>query len=113
MQSAAQDVATFLIGRPDLLDAILRALQRHDGSDLDRCERTVVVIALDARQCGDEVRIADHEAYAPAGHVVALREREEFNGDIARARNLHDRRRPITIEDDVRIGQIVYYVNAI
>jgi hypothetical protein len=66
----------------DLLDAVLRAFERGDRGDLDRRERAVVVVALDARERRDQVAVADHEADAPAGHVVALAHREELDGDV-------------------------------
>src|SRR5262247_795563 len=88
VQAAAQNVASPLIHGPDLLDAILPALERDDGRNLNRRERPVIVITLDARQGGDEIAIAYHEADPPAGHVVALRQGEELHGHIFGARHL-------------------------
>ena len=89
-------------------DAILRAFERRDGRDLDRREGAVVEVALDARERADQVAVADHEADAPAGHVVALRQGEELDRDVLRARHLHDRRRLVAVEDDVGIGEVVH-----
>ncbi len=61
----------------------------------------------------DEVLVADHEADAPARHVVALRHREELDRDVARAFDLHDRRRLPAVERDVRIREIVHDVDAV
>ena len=55
----------------------------------------------------DQLAVADHEADAPAGHVVALREREELDRDVFRAGNLHDRRRAVAVEDEIGVGEIV------
>ena len=95
------------------VDALLRAFERRDRRDLHRRERAVVVIALDARQRVDEVLVADHEADAPARHVVALRHREELDRDVARARHLHDRRRLPAVERDVGVGEVVHDVDVV
>ena len=57
--------------------------------------------------------VADHEADAPARHVVALGHGEEFDGDVARARHLHDRRRLPAVEADVGVGEVVHDVDAV
>src|SRR5207244_20550 len=101
VQAFHQHVAPLLILHRNLPHALLRALERGDRRDLDRRERTVIVIALDARQRVHQVLVADHESDAPAGHVVALGHGEEFDGDLARARHLHDRGRLPAVEADV------------
>mmetsp|Transcript_2839 Transcript_2839/g.7339 ORF Transcript_2839/g.7339 Transcript_2839/m.7339 type:complete len:399 (+) Transcript_2839:976-2172(+) len=107
-QAFVQHVAAPLVAGGDVLHALLVALQRGDGGDLQRREGAVVVVALDAGQRGDEVGVADHEADAPAGHVVALAEREELHRHVLGARHLHDGRGHITVVDDVGIGQVVH-----
>src|SRR5258706_1125595 len=101
VQAAHHDVAALLVLRAVLLDAVLRPFERDDRRDLDRRERAVVVVALDARERVDEILVAHHETDAPAGHVVALRHREELDRDIAHALDLHDRRRLPPVEGHV------------
>ncbi|KAG1304484.1 hypothetical protein G6F62_015704 [Rhizopus arrhizus] len=75
MQTAHEHVAAALVLDHDLVHAVLRAIQGGDGRHLDRRERTVVVIALDARKRVDQLAVADHVADAPAGQVVAFAHR--------------------------------------
>ena len=107
LEAAHQRVATLAVGVADLSDTLLRAFERLDGGDLDRGKGAVVEVALDARQCANQIAVADHEADAPAGHVVALRERKELDGDIFRAGNLHHGGRAVAIEDEIGIGEVV------
>ena len=106
-------VAPLLVGLPDLLDAFLRPFQRDDRRHLDRREAAVVVVALDARQRVHQLLVADHEADAPAGHVVALRHGEELDRHVARARHLHDRRRLVVVEHDVGVGEVVHHQDVV
>src|ERR1700734_78650 len=62
--------------------ALLRTFEGEDARDLDGREGAVVEVALQARKGVDQHRIADHEADAPAGHVVTLRQGEELDSDI-------------------------------
>src|SRR5690606_33540209 len=48
------------------------------------------------------------ETDTPAGHVVALAHGEEFHRDFAGPFHLHDGRRHITVEGDVRVRQVVH-----
>ena len=57
--------------------------------------------------------IADHEADAPAGHVVALREGEELDGDVFGAGNFEDAGRLVAVEDEVGVGEVVDEVDAV
>src|SRR3954469_8412079 len=72
VQRLHHHVAAPLVGLPHLFHALLRTFQRDDGGDLHRREAAVVVVALDAGEGVHEVLVADHEADAPARHVVAL-----------------------------------------
>jgi hypothetical protein len=108
VQRLHHDVAPLLVRLAHLFHALLRTLQGDDGSDLDRREAAVVVVALDARERVHQVLVADHEADPPAGHVVALRHREELDCDVACAGHLHDRRRPVVVEHDVGIREVVH-----
>src|SRR5690606_10540397 len=112
-QAAIEHVAPLLVLDPDLLDAVLRAFQGRDGRHLHRREHAVVVVALDARERVDELAVADHEADAPARHVVALAHGEELDRDVARAGHLHDRRRLVAVEDDVGIGEVVHHQDVV
>src|SRR5215813_10644392 len=57
-----QDVAALAVKLDDLADALLVGLERHDAGDLDRLERAVVQIGLDAGQSRDHPRVAADEA---------------------------------------------------
>jgi len=61
----------------------------------------------------DQLGVAGHKADPPAGHVVALGEREELDRDVLGARHLQDRRRHVAVEHDVRIGEIVDHPDAV
>jgi hypothetical protein len=71
------------------------------------------VVALDARERVHEIAVADHEADAPARHVVALGHGEELDRDIACPRHLHDGGRLVGIEDDIRVRQIVHHQDVV
>ena len=58
-------------------------------------------------------RVADHESDAPAGHVVALREGEELDGDVFGAGDLEDAGRLVAVEGDVGVGEVVDEVEAV
>ena len=65
------------------------------------------MVALDPRQRVDQFLVAHHEADAPASHVVALAHGEKLDRHVARARHLHDGRRPVSVETDIGIRQVV------
>src|SRR5262249_8739694 len=50
VEPLAQHVASLAIGLANLVDVVLRAVQRVNGGDLQRLEGAVVEIALDARE---------------------------------------------------------------
>src|SRR2546426_8697857 len=77
VQPIHEDIATLFIELHGLLDAVLGAVQRDDGGDLDRLEDAVIEVALDFLEGSDHLGIAHTEAHPPAWHVVALREGEE------------------------------------
>src|SRR3989338_2992949 len=107
VQALDQDIAPLPILLGDVQYALLVAFQGGDGSDLQRGEGAVVVVALDPRQGVDQFRVADHKADAPAGHVVALGQGEELHGYVLGSRHLHDRGGLPAVVDDVGIGQVV------
>ncbi len=56
----------------------------------------------------DHLAVADGEADPPARHVVALRQREELDADVLRARHLQEARRLVAVEDEVGVGEVVH-----
>src|SRR5438093_416812 len=102
-----QDVPALSMKLDDLVDALLVALERDNAGDLDRLEGAVVQVRLDAGQHGDHSGVAADEAETPAGHVVRLRGREDLDADVARARHLEEGRRPIAVEREVGVREIV------
>src|SRR4029450_10729198 len=95
LEPVAEDIAPRAIRGADLVDAILRSVQRRDGSDLQGLEGAVVQIALHPGEGPDELRVHAGEADAPTRHVVALRKREELDADLLRSGNLEQARRLI------------------
>ena len=55
----------------------------------------------------DHARVAAHEAETPPCHVVGLRRREDLDADLLGARHLEERGRPITVEREVRVREVV------
>ena len=62
---------------------------------------------------GDEHGVADHESDAPAGHVVALRQREELDGDVFCAGDFKHAGRLVAVEGDVGVGEVVDEMEAV
>ena len=73
----------------------------------------VIQIALDARQRADHLGVAQAEADAPARHVVALRQREDLDGDFLGALHLQNAGRPVAVEAQVGVGEIVHHHGAV
>ena len=63
---------------------------------------------LDEVQPRDDLRIADDEAEPPAGHAVALREREHLDADLACAVLGEEALGPAAVEDEVGVGEVVH-----
>ena len=55
----------------------------------------------------NDILVADGEADAPSGHVVALGQREELDADLLGSRHLQKTRRVIAVESQIGVGQIV------
>ncbi len=108
-----EDVAAAAVDVADFGDAVLRPLQREDAGDLDGREGAVVEVAFEAGEGVHEDGVADHEADAPAGHVVALGEGEELDGDVFGAGDLKDAGGLVAVEGDVGVGEIVDEVEAV
>ena len=80
-------VAARLVERAPLGDRLLRAASaRRSPARWSGDEDARADVLLQPRHAGDELGVADDEAEPPAGHPVALREREELDADVARAR---------------------------
>ena len=56
---------------------------------------------------GHDLRVADDEPEPPAGHPVRLRHREHLDADLLRARLGEEALRPVPVEDDVAVGEVV------
>src|SRR3546814_6305594 len=80
-----QYIAAFLVELPVLLDDVLRAIDRGNGRRLNGRERTIIEIAFDARERGDQLLVADSKAHAPSRHGIGLGHGGEFHRDILRA----------------------------
>ena len=72
LHAFAQNITAHLIHVPDFRDAFLRPLECGNRRDLNGREYAVIQVRLDAPQRMYELRLADHEAHAPSGHIVAL-----------------------------------------
>src|SRR3546814_5676339 len=67
-----QYIAAFLVELPVLLDDVLRAIDRGNGRRLTGRERTIIEIAFDARERGDQLRVADRKAQRSEGHTSEI-----------------------------------------
>ena len=101
-----QHVAARLVDGADLVDAVLRAVQRRGRRHLDRGVGAVVEVGLHPRQGRADPLVADHHADPPAGHGVGLGQRIDLDGDVLGAVDLQDRGRRVVVEIDLRIGDV-------
>src|SRR5206468_11525643 len=113
VQSVDQDIATRFIELHGFLDAVLGAVQRDDGGDLDRLEDAVIEVALDLLKGSDHLGVAHTEPHSPSRHVVALGYGEELHAHILGTGGLEKARGLVPIEDDVRISQVVHHIDVI
>ena len=100
-------IASRLVQRPPRGDRLLRASQRGDRGALERHENACADVLLQPRHAGDQLRVPEHEAEPPAGHAEALREGEELDADLARARLREEAPRAAAVEDEVAVGEVV------
>src|SRR3989475_313653 len=107
VQPIDQDVAALARNLHDVAHDGGIALQRDDAGDLDGLEGSVVEIRLDASQRVHHLRVAADETEPPARHVVGLRRREDLHADVLGARHLEERRRLVTVEREVGVGEVV------
>ena len=92
----------------DLCRVLPRLVQRDDRRDLDRLERAVVEVRLQAGERRESRRVPEREADPPPRHRERLRERVDLDRDIRGAGHLQHRRRPVAVERDVRVGEVVH-----
>src|SRR5262245_44779265 len=109
LHALAQHVAPLAIGLADLVHVVLRTVERVRGRDLERLEGAVVEVALDAGERRDDLGMPDGEPDAPPRHVVALRQGEELDADVARPGDLEERRRLVAVEAEVGVRQVVHH----
>ena len=95
-----------LVDGADLGDAVVGAVERGGGGDLDGGEGAVVEVGLDPGQRVDQPGVADGETHAPAGHGVGLGQRGELDRDVAGAVDLEDRGGRIAVEVDLGVGEV-------
>ena len=107
VQPFKEHVPPRLVHAANVLHALLRPVERNDGRDLDGLEHAVVQIALDLDEGAHDVLVPAAEAHAPAGHIVALGEAEEFHTHVLGPFRLEEARRPVAVEVQVRIGQVM------
>ena len=113
VQAVHKNVAPRLVGGHDLAHALLRTLHCNNRGDLDGLEQAVVQIGLHARQGRHNVRIADAEADAPAGHIIGLGHAEEFHCDVLGPGNLENRGRHVPVKDEVGVSEVMYHDDAV
>ena len=100
-------VATSLVQGPTLGDRLLRSGQRCDRGTLEGDEDPGAHVLLQPRHPRHELLVSEHEAEPPARHAVALREREELDPDLARARLGKKASRRAPVEDEIAVGEVV------
>src|SRR5579875_3706987 len=106
-QALDQHIAAFLILLRLALYQLFAVAQGNDAGNLNGLENTVIIIALDGSQGADHLGIAGAEAQTPTGHVIAFAHGDCLDADFLGARHAQKTRRPITIETDITISEIV------
>src|ERR1051326_8564181 len=101
------------IGRAHFGDAVVRAVERRRGRDLDRREGTALEIGFQPRQGGDDALVADRKTDAPPRHRISLRHRGEFDRDVHGAGHLQHRRGRIVVEIDFGIREVRKHQQAV
>lgn len=107
IEALDEEVATLLVQVADLVSFILALAQGDDGGDLDGLEVTVIEIALDASEGLDHAGVAENEADAPAGHVVAFGHGEDLDGVLLGAIDLENAGGLAAVETEIGVGEIV------
>ena len=105
--AAASAVAPALVGRPPLLDARLRPLERGDRAMLERGEHPDASVVAEQVEPLDDLGVPEDEADAPAGHAVALRHRPQLDPGLLRSRHRQKALGAATVEDEIAVGGVV------
>ena len=100
-----QHVAALLVDLAELIDAILRAVERSHSRNLDRCVGAVIEIGFDACKRRNQRLVARDEAHSPAGHGIGFGHGGEFDSDVFRPINLQDRGRGL-LEVDFIVSEV-------
>ena len=106
-EAVAQCVTTALIDVSHVLGKLRGLVEGHRGRDLDRLERAIVEIALELRQGGHDLGVADQEGHPPASHGERLRHGVELNAPVLGSGDLENRRRVVPVEADIGVGVVV------
>ena len=88
-------------------DRLLRPLERGDRGALQRLEDPDALVVVQEVDALDDLRVADDEADAPAGHPVRLRHRPHLDADVLRARRREEALRRAAVVDEVDVGRVV------
>ena len=100
------DVPALAVDVPHLRDTVVRPVECGSRRDLNGRVGAVVEVALHPGERREQALVADREADAPAGHGIGLRHRGKFDRHVDRPRHLQHRRRRLTLEIDLRIGEV-------
>ena len=112
-QRAEHEVAPADVERGHLADAFLRPHERLDRGELDRLEQPGVDVRLELPVVRDRLGVADDRTAAPAGHVVALREREDLDADVERAGRREEAGRDVAVESQLGVRVVVHHENVV
>ena len=102
-----EQVAPPLVDGRHLAREVARLGQRDRRRMLNGLEHAGVEVRLQLPVALDHLRVAGDEAGAPARHVPALREREDLDADLLRARRLEEARRAVAVEAELGVGVVV------
>ena len=82
--------------------------QRGHGGELHRLEHARVDVGLQPPVGVDGGGVAEDGRAPPAGHVVALGQREDLDPDLLRARRGQERGGDVPVEGGLRVGVVVH-----
>ncbi len=95
-----------------LLEPFVAQRQRRVGRRLNRVEHARIHVRLERENRIYPLLFAHHDAYAPAGHRMAFRERVHLQRHVARALGLHDGNRSLGVADEA-VGVVVDNQNVV
>ena len=102
------EVAAARVDRAHLADGVVAVVERGDRRQLHRLEHARVDVRLQPPVGLDRLGVADDRGRPPAGHVVALGQREDLDADLLGARRLEEARRDVAVERRLRVGGVVH-----